>query len=255
MEYDMKKIVYALLLLAFISGCSFFKGPSYSSTYELPVTYDAYGTDPFDYFSKPDSTLFTEAYYVDVVGFMSKMVGEGDKKTFAGGCMYSMGRDTVLTGFHSPSTYKVHCHYGAAQKSLAYMVFYQSANMPESPMTVTLANDQCYCKPVVVYVNNTNLVVNAVRNGTMLNGGPFKEGDWAKLTIKGSLKGSACGEVSINLADYKAFRDSVITEWTPVDLKDISNCDKLNFEITSSRSDFPKYACFDTWYFSSHVEY
>lgn len=251
----MKKIVFAFLTLAITAGCSFFKGPTYSSNYDVYVTYDAYGEDPFVYFSREDSTLFTEQYYIDVIGFKSKMVGEDEDKTFAGGCMYSMGRDTVVTGSHSPSRFKVNCHYGAAQRSLAYMVFYQSDNMPESPVEISLINDNCYCKPVGVFVNNTNLVVNAVRNGTMLSGGPFKEGDWAKLTIKGSLKGASCGEVSVNLADFKTYRDSVITEWTLVDLKDISNCDKLNFEITSSRADFPKYACFDTWYFNNHLEY
>ena len=60
---------------------------------------------------------------------------------------------------------------------------------------------------------------------------------------------------SINLADFKTYRDYVITDWTPVDLKGISNCDKIDFEITSSRADFPKYACFDSWYFNNHIEY
>lgn len=251
----MKKIVSAFLATALISGCGFFNGPSYSSNYDVLVGYDNYGSDPFEYFSREDSTLFTEQYYVDIIGFMSKMTGEGESKTFTGGCMYSMGKDTVLTSPHSPSLYKVFCHYGGAQESIAYMVFHQSDNMPDATVTVTLPNDDCYTNPAGVFINNTNLVVNAVRNGTMLSGGPFKDGDWAKLTIKGSLKGTPCGEVSVNLADFKTYRDSVITDWTPVDLKGISNCDKIDFEITSSRADFPKYACFDSWYFNNHIEY
>ena len=252
----MKKIVLYILVpcmaLAMLAGCD--RGSYYRNTYQIWVGYDTYPNDPFDYFSKTDSTFFTPAYYIDMVGFFAKMTEEEE---FKGGCAYSMGRDTMIyTPRHIPSPLKVHNIHGASQGSLAYMVFCQKdTDMPEHAVTMTIPTESSYCRPTGVLVNNTNLVVNAVRTGFGLAGGPFKEGDWAKLTIRGTLDGKAVGEVSVDLADFKTHRDSVITNWTAVSLSAIEKCNALDFDITSSREDFPRYVCFDTWCFNAHVEY
>lgn len=128
-------------------------------------------------------------------------------------------------------------------------------DMPEVDVYVYVYGTASYVQPYAVWVNNTEQVVNQVRNGFNLADGPFTDNDYITLTISASQDGTSVGSTSVNLADFKTFRDSVITNWTLVDLSGIGTANQLSFSITSSREDIVKDFCFDEFAVKVHEEY
>jgi len=127
--------------------------------------------------------------------------------------------------------------------------------MPEKTVWMSLPGNKSSIAPVIFLVNNTAQMVNAVRYGTGLEGGPFHDGDYVTFTVTGFRSGNATGSASINLADYETYRDSVVTLWSPLDVSGLSDVDELSFSITSSRDDIPRYVCLDDMLFKFDISF
>ncbi len=85
------------------------------------------------------------------------------------------------------------------------------------------------------YINNTPWVVDAILNGDGMStdGAPFGENDWFKLTVNGSLNGTA---VNTQVEFYLAQGTSYISDWTYVDLSTLGEVDEISFSLSSTKS-------------------
>ena len=163
-----------------------------------------------------------------------------------GGFALCMGVDTLAAPDRRPARFAVF-DKGGYGESLAYAVFHDTLTslMPEHAITFYIPNDDSYCSPNVVFVQNVQAVVQAVKYGNDLAGGPFTEDDFLTLTFTGSFKGNAKGSKTVKLVDGKR----LLEEWTEVDLTSMSNIDALDLHLESSRPDLPLYCCIDNLYF------
>ena len=206
-------------------------------------------------FDPTDSTWFPEFFASQgaPVGFMGKISEDG--KQLLGGFGLSRGVDPVISESEEPKT-PWHCIAPSLYSDeKTFAVFRESDDMPEGQVLTSLLNAECTVAPAAVLVNNTTRFVRAVRLGTGLEGGAFAEGDWATLTFTGYLNKVKTGSVSVSLADFQTYRDSVVTTWTPVVLKDIGNIDAMTLSFSSSRADMVRDVCLDHFLFSCHIEY
>ena len=113
--------------------------------------------------------------------------------------------------------------------------------MPEHAVLAPVPNAESTNSPDAVYVHNVQAVVQAIRYGTGLAGGPFVAGDYLTLTVTGYKNGTKAGEKSLNLVSGT----EALKEWTEMDLTSIGSVDALDFHLTSSRDDLPLYCCVD----------
>jgi len=195
-----------------------------------------------------------EFAYSDILVFCNNVTEA--TPDFYGGCGLSIGADTTtLTSVVYP--YRVWGIRGVQGDNI-YAFWHDAGNeslMPKHDFVsdIYFGDDDSYVAPQLVYIKNTQQVVNEVRNGLNI-GTPFQEGDYITLTFKGFFRDKGTGEVSVNLADFKTYRDSVMTTWTPIDLTKLGKVDAIDFEITSNR-EVSKDFCFDNMVFNAHVEY
>ena len=169
-----------------------------------------------------------------------------DDESVSGGFAFCIGLDTLLAPDRSPSYYAV-CDEGGNEKSLCYVVYHDTipALMPDHAIQVYIPNDQSYCIPVSVYVQNTHAVAEAVLFGVGLADGPFRAGDYLSVTFKSFKKDAPVGEKTVRLVDGTKLLD----KWTEVDLTDLGSMDTMDIILTSSRPDMPLYACLDDFYY------
>ena len=100
-------------------------------------------------------------------------------------------------------------------------------------------------------VNSAYFTNNAYAHDSMLNGDSFTKKfgyeddqgdpvpdgsypDWFLLTITGKLGGALTETVEFYLADYRSDEDSIVDDWTWVDLSSLGTVDTLEFGLTSS---------------------
>ena len=175
--------------------------------------------------------------------------------TLDGGCALTIGCDPRLREGYVPLKPWLVFLPKKSEKDNTLMVLKFSDSMPEKTAIFFVPSEKSTASPSILRVNNCVQMVNAVRFGTGLTGGPFVKDDWVKLTIKGLLKGNATGSAEVALADFKTYQDSVVTTWTNVDLSGLGVTDQLEFELTSSRTDIPRYVCMDDFLVKLNVEY
>lgn len=84
------------------------------------------------------------------------------------------------------------------------------------------------------WVNNTEEVYEAVKK-------IFENGDKLTLTASGYLEGAPTGTAEIILARP----DTTMYNWTKFNLEKLGMVDKIEFQLSSSRSDLPKAFCLD----------
>ena len=246
----MKKVLLIAAVAVLATGCLGSKRHKFESKFNMVATFEY--DDVGDGFNR-DSTFFPEKFYSEgIICHYGKVNGTA----LDGGCGLSMGIDTVtVEGSAIRNPYFV---YGtkedfAARPRNTHMVFKQSSSMPEHIITAELPGDESTCEPYFMYVNNTNATIHAVRYGTGLSGGPFAEGDLITLTVTGYNGGVKTGEISVALADFKTFRDSVITKWTEVNLEKLGVVDEVSYSISSTRDDVPKLVCIDNCVYKIHI--
>ena len=159
-----------------------------------------------------------------------------------GGFAMCIGRDQDAGSERKPSRLAVY-DKGGYMGSLAYVVFHDTLAtlMPEHVLTFTVPNETSSCSPLYVYVQNVQAVVQAVKHGNGLSGGPFGAEDYLTLTITGSLNGKVLEAKTVKLVDGTR----ILEEWTKVDLSGMGMVDVLDLHLESSRADLPLYCCLD----------
>lgn len=131
-----------------------------------------------------------------------------------------------------------------------YTVYRQNSDpelMPEHDFQFPLASSGT-CKLSGMFVTNTVEVADSVKAN-------FKEGD--KLTLKaiGYRGGVKTSEVAINLAEYTAQKDSIVSKWTPFSLSELGFVEFVEFEMTSTHPDVPTYFCMDNIVYEVEMTY
>lgn len=159
-----------------------------------------------------------------------------------GGFAMCIGRDPDAGPERKPSRLAVY-DKGGVEQSLAYVVFHDTLStlMPEHAMTFTVPNEASSCSVLGVYVQNVQAVVQAVKHGNGLAGGPFTADDYLTLTLTGSFKGTVMETEVVKLVDGT----SILDGWKAVDLNKMGVIDVLDLHLESSRADLPLYCCLD----------
>ena len=251
----MKRFIFVFAVMLLSVSCFEDSGTTMSNT--LYATFDySYVSDSFD----------KDSIYVDgpfawsgLIVFNNKVEREGETfKAFKGGFALScLKGDVVLPekddeeesaseaadeGTDGGSEeqqpyvinpYRVYAPMGTANN---YAVFFQTDDMPEHDFLFK-ASDVGTCVMKGCYVNNTVEVVDYVRKN-------FVPGDRITLKATGYLDGKMTGSDEINLADYSAQKDSVMTNWSVFNLTKLGSVDAVDFEITSNK-EVPKSFCMD----------
>ena len=87
---------------------------------------------------------------------------------------------------------------------------------------------------VSLMVNNTTYTALDIRYGSGFSD-PFTAGDWFKLIIKGfDARGNETGKVEFYLADFRSGRQTIVSQWTRVDLSRLGKVNRLEFAFDSS---------------------
>lgn len=164
-----------------------------------------------------------------------------------GGFALCRGKDADADPARKPSRFAVYDEKGGYGGSLAYVVFHDtlSALMPEHAIAFYIPNNESDCAPKSVRVHNVQAVIQAVKYGVGLEGGPFGEGDYLVLNLVGSLRGKSAEPVTVKLVDGTNF----VNEWKEVDLSRMGNVDTVDMSLESSRADLPLYCCLEDFFF------
>jgi len=104
-----------------------------------------------------------------------------------------------------------------------------------------------------VYLTNAAYTLNSMQNGDSFAGDPFKEGDYYKLTFKGTTATKATNTIEYYLADYRSANEAehyMITDWKWFDLSCLGDIISLTISADGSRKgiyglDTPAYFCMD----------
>jgi hypothetical protein len=239
----MKKILIVISALALAFSCS--PGPSYSTQYTAVTTFEydvQYGVDYLKEFAK-DSTFYDAKNGLALgwgdLGFFHK-VSDIDK-SFQGGWKLSyqrpvgLSRDVEKPADYLPSNYRsMGPHTGNSNKT--YAVFCQNmdpAGMPKRDVEF-LSSQYGTCFPIQCWVNNSEAVYEAVKKS-------FQPGDRLVLKAIGYLGGVKTDEVSIQMAAA----DTVMYNWSKLDLSKLGSVDAIDFELTSTKGGIPMYFCMD----------
>ncbi len=104
-----------------------------------------------------------------------------------------------------------------------------------------------------VYLTNAAYTYYSIMNGDSFMGAAFAEGDWFKLTFKGTKTDGTTSTKEIYLADYRSANASeryVVTDWKWYDLSSLGLITKLSVTVDGSRKNsggltIPSYFCMD----------
>lgn len=247
----MKKVL--ILILLGLSMISCLTSGEFSKTYPVYASFE-YSNPKFDkdslyYKSELGNGIGWEyfAFYhnVDTVSW-----------TFHGGVLLSSQEghlyspaDTVAMAksdslVFAQDRYRVHLAKDLYENS--YLVYYgnpDSSLMPAHDVEF-LASKSGTSRAYQCYVNNTGYVAYKVAQ-------TFEPGDKLTLKATGYLKGVKTGEASIDLADFSAKKDSIVSTWTAFDLTKLELFDVIDFEVVSTKKEVPAYFCMD--YFVASV--
>jgi hypothetical protein len=237
--------------LALAASSCFFNNEGQNSKYEATILvqyepeYD-YEKDQFLYTffrDGKDSVSVNEYLSFGPVTHYTEVDAEGG---LVGGFALCIGVDTLAAPDRRPARLAVF-DKGGCDGSMAYAVFHDTtaALMPEHAIRFGVPNDMSSCVAGFVYVQNVQAVVQAVRYGNDLAGGPFTADDFLSLTITGSKNGKAAGKQTVKLVDGT----KPLEKWTEVKLDDFGSIDAIDFHLEASRPDLPLYCCLDNLQF------
>ena len=83
----------------------------------------------------------------------------------------------------------------------------------------------------------------------------FQDGDKLVLKVTGIRADGSKAEKSITLAEFTEAKDSVMYNWSVLDLSTLGDVDYVNFDVTSTNPDVPGYFCLDGYMASINVEF
>ena len=235
-----------------VSGC--FKLTTPESSYEINMLvhyepdYEA-EKDMFlqNFFNNGADSISVNEYLTvgNVVTHNSKVNADktlSPDKKLIGGFAMCIGIDTLATPDRRPQRFAVFDD-GGYGKSLAYAVYHDTLStlLPEHCIDFYVPNEKSNCKLKTVYVQNVQAVVQAVKYGTGLAGGPFTADDFLTLTFIGVKGNQTTATKAVKLVDGTTLLD----KWTEVDLSSLGFVEHLDLHLESSRPDCPLYCCID----------
>lgn len=201
---------------------------------------------------KSDSTFVN---YKDTVGFGFDVLNfyheldEGLSRAEGGFTLSyaEMPKSGVTEGL--ANTYRAMNPAGMSSENI-YVVFRQNPDESKMPKHDIQFSYPQYgsCTMVGCYVTNTVETVDFVKEH-------FSLGDRLSLKAVGYLNGQKTGEAEIVLADFSAQKDSIVTKWTAFDMAKLKDVEYVDFELISSKSDFPGYVCMDNVVVDIALEY
>ena len=240
----MKRILLFIASAIMASSCLTDGVGSYSS-YTLVSTFEYSEINFF-----PDSTCFNtttpDGFGYDVMNFYHLL--DPGKIRVDGGFILScqqMPLSQKTEGLDNASR----CYIAdlKAQFNNTYSVFIQNPDeylMPKHDIGF-LYKENGTCVAQGCYVTNTVEVADSIKAN-------FKLGDRLTLKAVGYLNGVKTGEADINLADYSAVKDSIVSTWTSFDLTKLGSFEHVDFEITSTNPNVPTNFCMDN--FTTKIE-
>ena len=83
----------------------------------------------------------------------------------------------------------------------------------------------------------------------------FVDGDKLTLKATGYLDGVKTASAVIDLAEFSAQKDSIVSTWTRFDLGALGNVDYVDFDVISTKEDMPAYFCLDGFVASVTISY
>lgn len=248
----MKRIL--IFLLAVISLTSCFKSESgMGQKYTLVASFQYPGIA-----FRSDSTFVnvkdTIGFGFDVLNFFHNLDGalinlEGGFLISGAGMPKSGNTDRLMKTFRAqvPSD---------LSEGNVYTVYRQNPDQSKMPAHdikfVGYSDDSIIeegtCRVAGCYLTNTVEVAEFVKAN-------FKKGDKLVVKATGYLHGNKTGETEIALADFSEKKDSIVSTWTPFELKKLGFIEYIDFEITSTNPDVPAYFCMDNMVATIDIEY
>lgn len=240
---NMKKILGILLSAVLVASC--FHDTGFETDYVVISTFTYQDAGYIGDKTKPDSLLYDTHYKQgftwDYLGFYHKI--EESSLDFRGGFL---GSCLKVPATSDPSGLKYNQYRSNALNKNSfenkYAVFCQSYDMPAkhlSFMATPDADTEAICTMKYMFVTNTVAVEQAVKQS-------FVDGDKLILKATGYLGDQQTGSAEINLAEFTAEKDSIITSWTLFNLGALGSVDNVRFEIhTNSRAAIPTTVCID----------
>ncbi len=241
----MKRFLFILIALASLTSC-FKDGGHVKRKYLLEATFQYTGVN-----FRSDSTYFNttdvNGFGYDALNFYHKLSLD---KNFNGGFLLSCNEMPKSGNTERlMNTYRANVPAGGVQGNI-YTVFYQNADpalMPEHDLEFAY-DENGECTMVGCYITNTVEVADFVKNN-------FQDGDWLSVKAVGYLKGTKTAEVEMELAEFTAKKDSIVSVWTPFELSKLGSVDFVDFEINSSNPDVPPFFCMDSMVATIDIEY
>ena len=246
MKKVFNQLVVVLFAALFMVSC--LPEADYSQTAVVSASFE-YVNAPFD----TDSLFYKSNMGAGIgwgsLGFMHKV--DTTSWTFEGGVLLSCKEgtlydpaDTVAMAksdslVYAQDLYRVNSVKDTLSNN-SYLVYYQnpdSSKMPEHDV-LFLIEENGLCQAQYCFVNNTSYV--AYKAAQI-----FAPGDRIVLTATGYLDGAKTGEVSMNLADFSAQKDSIVCTWTAFDLTKLGVFDAIDFDVVSTKEEVPAYFCID----------
>jgi hypothetical protein len=184
----------------------------------------------------PDKLILSD---VDFYNYASSFSWEG----------FAVSRNTDKETAGYANEYSVYAN-GGANNSQQFAVAYAGFN------------ETTYCKFPErqeytfkgLMINNTTNTALSIKNGDDF-AKKFEAGDWFKIIITGfNANGTETGKVEFYLADFRAGKSFICSEWTAVNLSGLGKVNKLEFTFESSDTstfgddtyiNTPTYACID----------
>lgn len=235
----MKRILLFIASAIMASSCLDDGFQSYQS-YTLVSTFE-YSEINF----LPDSTCFNtttpDGFGYDIMNFYHVL--DPGKIRVDGGFLLScqqMPRSKNTEGLDN--AYRCYLEKFPAQAQNIYSVFIQNPDpylMPKNDIAFPYKENGT-CVAQGCFVTNTVEVADSIKAN-------FKLGDRLTLKAVGYLNGVKTGEADMNLADFSAVKDSIVSTWTAFDLTKLGSFEYVDFEVSSTNPNIPTNFCMDNF--------
>ena len=243
----MKRILFILFSLIIVASC-LDDGSGTTQSYTATANFQ-YAEVPF----ASDSTFFNpqspEGFGYDVLNFYHQL--DGGKTKVEGGFILSC-LEMPLSGKTEGLKNTYRCYLAPMKDRFPniYTVYRQNENgsfMPKHDIQFPYKNTG-KCSLTGCFVTNTVEVVDSIK-------AHFKLGDRLSVKAIGYLDDQKTGEVEIALADFSAQKDSIVSLWTPFELKKLGYVDFVDFEVISTNPNVPTYFCMDNMIYNAEMNY
>ena len=243
----MKRLSIILFTMMAVSSCLLESDADMGEKYALIASFQ-YPDIKFNTDSTFVNAKDTIGFGFDAMNFYHKL--DDDNMTSLGG--FTLSRVEMPASGHTEglkNMYRALVPKNSAKGNI-YTVFHHNPDKSKMPQhSVGFAyKDFGTCVMNACVVTNTVEVADFVKQN-------FKLGDRLSVKATGYLKGVKTGEAQVNLADFSAQKDSVVSTWTMFDLKKLGAVDCIDFEMISSNPDVPTYFCMDNMYAQIELQY